>query len=79
MEDVIKIDKLLEESGLLIQGISEAIKNKTKEQKGEFISMLLRILAASMLENALAGRQVIRADEGTIRAGDSTIRAGENF
>ena len=41
--------------------------------------MLLRILAASMLENALAGRQVIRADEGTIRAGESTIRAGENF
>ena len=79
MEDVIKIDKLLEESGLLIQGISEAIKNKTKEQKGEFISMLLRILAASMLENALAGRQVIRADEGKIRAGESTIRAGENF
>ena len=79
MEDVIKIDKLLEESGLLIQGISEAIKNETKEQKGEFISMLLRILAASMLENALAGRQVIRADEGTIRAGESTIRAGENF
>ena len=37
MEDVIKIDKLLEESGLLIQGISEAIKNETKEQKGGFI------------------------------------------
>ena len=34
MEDKMKIAKLLEESGLLIKGISETIKNETKEQKG---------------------------------------------
>ena len=34
MEDIIKIGKLLEESGLLVKGITERIKNETKEQKG---------------------------------------------
>ena len=32
-----KIIKLFEESGLLIKGISETIKNETKEQKGGFL------------------------------------------
>ena len=34
MEDIMKIVKSLEESGLLIKGISETIKNEAKEQKG---------------------------------------------
>ena len=48
MEDIIKIVKSLEESGLLIKGISETIKNEAKGQKGGFLSMLLGTLAASM-------------------------------
>ena len=48
-----KIVKSLEESGLSIKGISEAIENKTKEQKGEFLPMLLGKLAACILGNAL--------------------------
>ena len=36
-----KIVKSLEESGLLINGVSEKIKNETKGQKGGFPSMLL--------------------------------------
>ena len=63
-----KIVKLLEESVLLIPGISETIKNKTKEQNGRFLSMLLGTLAASILQNALAGW-----------AGEDTIKVGENF
>ena len=63
-----KIDKSLEESGLLIKGISETIKNEIKEQKGGFLSMLLATLAASILGSALTGRGVKRVDEGTIRA-----------
>ena len=70
MEDIMKIVKLLEESGLLIQGISETIKNETKKQKSRFISMLLGILAASILGNALTGKGVIRAGEGTIKSGE---------
>ena len=36
--------KLLEESGLLIKGVSERIKNIAKEQKGGFLGMLLALL-----------------------------------
>ena len=41
MNDIIKIVKSLEESGLLIKRVSETIKNKAKEKKGEFVGMLL--------------------------------------
>ena len=46
--------------GLLIKGISETNKNEAKEQKMELLSILLRILAASVLGNALAGKRVIQ-------------------
>ena len=41
MEDIMKLVKSREESGLLIKEISEAGKNEAKEQKGGFLSMLL--------------------------------------
>ena len=72
MNDIIKIVKSLEESGLLIKGVSKTIKNEGKEQKGGFLGMLLGTLGASLLRNLLTGK-------GTIRAGKGTIRAGENF
>ena len=59
MNDVMKIIKCLEESGLWIKGVSEAIKNEVKEQKGEFLSMLLGTLGASLLGNLLAGKNTI--------------------
>ena len=59
-----KIIKLFEESGLLIKGISETIKNETKEQKGGFLPILLETLTVSILGNALAGKEVIRAGKG---------------
>ena len=40
MEDIIKIVKSLEVSGLLLEGVNETIRNKAKEQKGRFLSML---------------------------------------
>ena len=57
MEDIMKIDKQPEESRLLIKGISEEIKNETKEQKGGIVSMLLGTLLASLL------KEVIRVGE----------------
>ena len=74
MEDIRKIVKSLQESGLLMQGISKAIRNKTKEQKDGFLSMLLGVLAASILRNALVERGVIRVGEITITAGEGIIR-----
>ena len=59
MEDARKMIKSFKESGLLVKGISETIKDEEKEQKANFFSMLLGILAASILGNALAGKRVI--------------------
>ena len=69
MNDIMKIVKSLEESGLLIKGVSETIKNEAKEQKGGFVEMLLGTLGASLLGNLLTGKAKIRAGEGAIRAG----------
>ena len=48
MNDILKIVKSLEESGLLIKGVSETIKNAAKDQKGGFLGMLLTTLGASL-------------------------------
>ena len=69
MKDIIRIDKCLEDSDLLLKGVSETIQNEAKEQKGVFLSMLLGTLGASLLRNILAGRGIDRAGEGVIRAG----------
>ena len=69
MNDILKIVKSLENSELLLEGVSETIKNKAKEQKGGFLSMLLGTLGESLLGNILAGKGVIRAGEGTARVG----------
>ena len=69
MQYLLEIVKSLENSGLLLDGISETVENEVKEEKGRFLSMLLGTLGASLLGNMLAGRGVIRAGEGIIRAG----------
>ena len=56
MNDIMKIVKSLEESGLLIKDVSETIKNKAKEQKGGFLGMLLGTLGASLSGNLLTGK-----------------------
>ena len=55
MNDIMKIIKSLEQSGLLIKSISETIKNETKERKRGFLGMLLGNLGASLLGNLLTG------------------------
>ena len=65
MEDIMKIVKSLEDSGLLIKRVSETIQNEAKEQKGGFISMLLGTLGATLLGNTLAGKGITRTDYGS--------------
>ena len=67
MKYILKIVKSLEDSGLLLKGVSETIKNEAKEQKEWFLSMLLGTLGVSLLENMLPGKGVIIAGEGTTR------------
>ena len=73
MDDILKIVKSLENSGLLLKGVSETIQHEAKEQRGGFLSMLLGTLGASLLDDVLSkglsGKGVIRAGEGTIGAG----------
>ena len=78
MDDILKIVKPLEDSGVLLKGASETIQHEAKEQRGGFLSMLLGTLGPSLLADilskVLSGKGVIRAGEGTIRAGYDSKR-----
>ena len=73
VDDILKIGKSLEDSGVLLKGVGETIQNEAKEQRERFLSMLLCTLGASLLGDLLiknlSGKGVIRAGEGVIRAG----------
>ena len=71
MNDIMKIIKALENSVILLQGVSKTFENETKEQGGGFLSMLLGTLGASLLGNLLTG------GKGIMRAGDGIVRAGK--
>ena len=86
IEDLIKIVKSLEDSGLLLKGVTESVQNEVKEKKGGFLSMLLGTLGASLLGTFLtgkgafhAGKEIHRAGKGKgiHRAGEGIVRAGE--
>ena len=79
MEDIIKIVKSLEDSGLLLKGVSKTIQNEAKEQKGEFFNILLGALSPSLLGNVLAGEGMNRAGEGFIRAGYGSSIKNKDF
>ena len=71
INDIIKIVKSLEDSGLLLKGVTETVQNEVKEQKGGFLSMLLGTLGASLLGSLLTGKKIYRA-----RKGKEIVRAG---
>ena len=54
MNDIIKIIKSLEDLGVLIDGITEAIKHEIKKQEGRFLGALLAPLAASLVQPAIS-------------------------
>ena len=65
MNDIMKTVKSLEESGLLIKGVSKTVKNEAKEQKGGYLGILFETLRASLLGNLL--KSTTRAGKGTIK------------
>ena len=86
MEDLIKIVKSLEDSSILLKGVTESVQNEVKDQKGGFLSMLLGTLGANLLGNLLTGKGAFHArkaihragkGKGIHRAGGEIIRAGE--
>ena len=79
MNDIMKIVKSLEDSGLLIKEVNKAIKNEAKEQKGGFMGILLGTLGASLLQNLSTAKDTIRASKWTITSVERIIRAGKNL
>ena len=72
MNDIMKIVQALEDSKILIKGVTKTIKSETKEQKGGFLSMLLVNLGASLLGNLSTGKGIVRAGSGCCSLNSST-------
>ena len=77
IEDLIKIVKSLEDSGLLLKGVTKSVQNEVKEQKGGFLNMLLGTLGASLLRNLITGKGAFHAGKGVNKKGKGIHRAGE--
>ena len=77
INDIIKLVKSLEDSGLLLKGITKRVQNEVKEQKAGFLSILLGTLRASLLGNLLTGKGIYGAGKGKgiNRAGEGFLRA----
>ena len=78
MDYILKIVKSLEDSNVLLKGVSETIQHEAKEQRGGFLSMLLGTLGASLIGDVLSkgssGKGVTRTGEGAIRAGYGSLK-----
>ena len=63
MNDIMKIVQALEDSGVLLKGVSETIKNETKKD-----FLVCYTLGAPLLGSLLTGKGTVRAGEGFLRA-----------
>ena len=75
MNDIMKTVQFLEDSKILLKGVTKIIKNETKEDKGGFLSTLLGTLGTSLLGNILAGKGIVKAGFGN-KKGKRIVRAG---
>ena len=73
MNDIMKIVQALE-NYLLLKGVTEIIKNETKEQNGGFLGTLVGTLGSILLGN-LSGKRIVRASSGN-KKGKRIVRAG---
>ena len=72
-----KIVQALEDSNILLKGVTKTIEKETKEQKGGFLSMLLGTLGTSLLGNLLSGKKIVRAGYGhPSKKGKGIVRTG---
>ena len=78
LNDIMKIVQALEDSNILLEGVTKTIEDEAKEQKGGFLSMLLGTLGASLLGNLLAGKGIARTGYGNpSKKGKGIVRAGD--
>ena len=77
MNDIMKIVQVLEDSNILLKGVTKTIEDETKEQKGGFLNMLSGTLGASLLGNLLSGKGIARAGSGNLsKKGEGIVRVG---
>ena len=83
MNDILKIIETLENSNILLKGVTKTMKNETKEQKWGFLSLLLGTLGTSLLGNLLTGKGILRTRYGRPLSsflknnkGNGIVRAG---
>ena len=74
MNDITKIIKLLEDLGVLIDGVTETVKDKIEKREGGFLGALLAPSAASLVQpvissivKRISGRRVRRAGREYIK------------
>ena len=75
MNDIMKIVQALEDSNILLKGVTETVKNETKEQNNGLLNMLLGTLGASLLGNFLTEKKIVKAGYGNNK-GKGDVRAG---
>ena len=56
--NIMNIVQALEDSNILLKGVTKTVQNEVKEQKGEFLSMLLDTLGGNLLGNLLTGKGI---------------------
>ena len=74
MNDIMKIVQAPEYSNILLEGVTKTIKNKTKEQKGGFLGMLLVSLGASLLGNLLIEKGIVRTGSGNKKGNEGIVK-----
>ena len=77
MNDFIKMSKLLENSGVLIDGVTETVKHKMKKQEGKFLGAILAPLAASLVQLVISS--VVRCIIGRVVRGAGRGYMDERF
>ena len=58
MNDIIKV---IEDSNILLKGVTETTKNETKKQEGGFLGILVDTLGSILLRNLLSRKGIVRA------------------
>ena len=64
MNDLMTLVQPFEHSNILLKGVTKTIKNETKDQKGEFLSILLDTLGESLLKRNKKGKEIVRVGYG---------------
>ena len=68
MNDIIKIIKSLEDSVVLIDGVTETVKHEIKEQEGGLSGVLLVSLATSLVQPVISSEVKGISERGVRRA-----------